>query len=102
MKSKTALSCSSTDSYLNLLINQSFSILPLYEELGACDALINKVDNLICRMQGFFTINQFDSGITTDILSYANSLRTMRGHHQIRKCVLKICSLLSRLKVVVS
>lgn len=100
MENKTALSYSSIDSYLDLLINQTFSILPLYEEHGVCQPLLNKTDNLIYRMQGFFAINDFDSDITTNILSYANSLKTLYKHNQIRRCVLKICSLLSKLKAV--
>lgn len=100
MENKSSLSHSSIYSYLDLLINQSFSILPLYEEHGICESFINKVDNIIYRMQGFFAINDFDSDITTDILSYANSLKTLYKHNQIRRCVLKICSLLSKLKAV--
>lgn len=102
MDHKNALSYSSTDFYLDLLINQSFSILPLYEEHGVCEPLMNKVDNLLYRMQGFFALNNFDSGITTDILSYVNSLKSLNGHSKIRRCVLKICSLLSQLKAVIS
>ena len=94
-------SLSNTNSYIDKLIDQCFSILPLYEENGNCQILSQKLDNLIYKLNGFFNMNNFDSNITTDILSYANNLKSFNNHVEVRCCVLKICSLLSRLKVVI-
>ena len=94
-------SLSNTNSYIGKLIDQCFSILPLYEENGSCQILSQKLDNLIFKLNGFFNMNNFDSNITTDILSYANNLKSFTNHVEVRCCVLKICSLLSRLKVVI-
>ena len=94
------ISISDTNSYIDMLINQCFSILPLYEENGNCKMLIQKIDNLLHRLSGFFKMNTFDSNITIDILSFVNELKDSDSHDEVRCCVLKICSLLSRLKVV--
>ena len=94
-------SLSNTKSYIDKLIDQCFSMLPLYEENGSCQILFQKLDNLIFKLNGFFNMNNFDSNITTDILSYANNLKSFNNHVEVRCCVLKICSLLSRLKVVI-
>lgn len=88
------------NSYIETLINQSFSILPLYEENGKCEILTQKIDNIFHRINGFFKINNFDSKITIDILSFASELKDVDSHSDVRCCVLKICSLLSQLKVV--
>lgn len=94
------ISIEDTNSYIDMLINQCFSILPLYEENGNCKMLTQKIDNLLHRLNGFFKINTFDSNITIDILSFVNELKDTDSHEEVRCCVLKICSLLSRLKVV--
>ena len=89
-----------TNSYIDMLINQCFSILPLYEENGNCKMITQKIDNLLHRLNGFFKMNAFNSNITIDILSFVNELKESDNHEEVRCCVLKICSLLSRLKVV--
>ena len=62
------ISIDDTNSYIDMLINQCFSILPLYEENGNCKMLIQKIDNLLHRLNGFFKMNNFNSNITIDIL----------------------------------
>ena len=94
------ISIDNTNSYIDMLINQCFSILPLYEENGNCKMLTQKIDNLLHRLNGFFKMNAFNSNITIDILSFVNELKESDKHEEVRCCVLKICSLLSRLKVV--
>lgn len=88
------------NSYIEMLINQSFSILPVYEENGKCEILTQKIDNIFHRLSGFFKMNNFDSKTTIDILSFVIELRDVDNHSEVRCCVLKICSLLSQLKVV--
>lgn len=89
------------NSYIEYLINQTFSILPLYEEYGYCLVLTQKIDNLYRKMNGFFSINEFDPIITIDIISFINELKnTENTHADVRSCVLTSCSLLSSLKVV--
>lgn len=88
------------DSYIDSLVNQAFSILPIFEKSGNSDFLSRKIDNLCMRMQGFFELNNFDHSIAIEILSFTNSLKMLHKHSEIRKCVLKICSMLSSLKVV--
>lgn len=94
------LSNSDINSYIEILINQCFSILPLYEEIGKDKILSQKIDNLLRRLSGFFKMNTFDPNITIDILSFVNKLKDSDNHEEVRCCVLKTCSLLSRLKVV--
>ena len=89
-----------TNSYIDKLINQCFSILPLYEENDNCQILSQKVDNIIYKLNGFFNMNNFDTVVITDILSYTNNLKSFKSHKEVRCCVLKVCSLLASLKVV--
>lgn len=91
----------SNNDYIDMLIKQTFSILPLYEENGRCLTLSQKVENLSRRMSGFFKMNDFDSNTTIDILSFLNELKDLDNHREVRCCVLKTCSLLSKLKVVI-
>lgn len=95
------ISIKDNNSYINMLINQTFSILPIYEENGQCTILSQKIDNLLHRLSGFFKMNDFDSNTTIDILSFINELKDSDNHEEVRCCVLKVCSLLSRLKVVI-
>uniref|UniRef100_UPI004056F267 hypothetical protein n=1 Tax=Agathobacter sp. TaxID=2021311 RepID=UPI004056F267 len=94
------ISIKDNNSYINMLINQTFSILPLYEENGKCELLTQKINNVYHRLNGFFKMNSFGSDITIDILSFVNKLKDSDSHKEIRFCVLKVCSLLSCLKVV--
>ena len=95
------ISIQDNNSYIDMLINQTFSILPLYEENGQCQILSQKIDNLFHRLSGFFKMKDFDSNTTIDILSFINELKDSDIHEEVRCCVLKVCSLLSRLKVVI-
>lgn len=95
------ISIQDNNSYIDMLINQTFSILPLYEENCQCTILSQKIDNLLHRLSGFFKMNDFDSNTTIDILSFINELKDSDSHEEVRCCVLKVCSLLSRLKVVI-
>lgn len=94
------ISIQDNNSYIDMLINQTFSVLPLYEENGQCLILSQKIENIFYRLSGFFKMNDFNPIVTIDILSFANELKDSDNHEDIRRCVLKICSLLSRLKVV--
>lgn len=89
------------NSYIDMLINQCYSILPLYEENGRSQILVKKIDNVFNRLNGFFKMNSFNPNVTIDILSFATELKESDSHKDVRRCVLKICALLSRLKVVV-
>ena len=87
--------------YIDTLINQSFSILPLYEENGMCPILIQKINNIDYKLNNFFKINSFDSNIIIETLAFINGLRDANSHDEVRFFVLKICALLSSLKAVI-
>ena len=95
------ISVAHLNAYIDVLINRCFSILPLFEENGQCDLLQKNVNNLLYHVDGFFLLNNYNSNITIEIISYINELKYSSEHHQVRSCVLKACSLLSKLKVVV-
>ncbi len=94
------MSVNDINEYIDSLINQTFSILPIYEEFGYTENLSNKVFNLSVKLDGFFQFHEFDKIVVIDILSLVNELQNTKNHKRIRSCVLKICSLLGRLKVV--
>ena len=97
---KINFSINDINSYIDILTNQSFSILPLYEENGINKVLIQKINSLNYKLNAFFKANRFDPNITIEILSFANELSNIDNHDEMRYFVLRICSLLSRLKVV--
>lgn len=88
--------------YIDRLINQCFSILPLFEENGMDNNLQKKIDNIFHRCKGFFHMNQYESETILNILSILYSLKSMEVHGDIRHNVLKVCNLLSEMKVVVN
>lgn len=94
------MSVNDINEYIDSLINQTFSILPIYEEFGYTENLSNKIFNLSVKLDGFFQFREFDKIVVIDILSLVNELQNTKNHKRIRSCVLKICSLLGRLKVV--
>lgn len=94
------VSANDINDYIDSLINQTFSILPIYEEFGYTENLSNKIFNLSVKLDGFFQFCEFDKIVIIDILSLINELQNAKNHKQIRSCVLKICSLLGQLKVV--
>ena len=100
MEDNFFISIQDNNSYIDKLIKQTFSVLPLYEENGRCLILEQKIENLFRKLSGFFKMNEFDSNATIDILSFINVLKDSDNHEEIRCCVLKTCSLLSQLKVV--
>lgn len=94
------ISGSHINAYIDVLTNQVFSILPFFEENGNCETLSNKIDNINLKFIGFFKMIDCDSNVYIEILSLMKTLQCSKSHIEIRRCVLKICSLLSSLKVV--
>lgn len=92
----------SVDRYIDKLISQTFSLLPLYEESQSAstsqDIFYAKQESVIAKLHGFFSYMIVDSSVPMDILSYSESLKGCEDHGQYRKYILKICNLLSSLK----
>lgn len=88
------------NAYIDSLINQVFSILPVYEESGYTKSLEQKIFNMSVKLDGFFRLYDFQHTTVIDILSLMNELQATDEHKKIRSCVLKVCSLLTQLKVV--
>lgn len=85
--------------YLNMLINQVFGILPMFEDNGMSDKLKSRITNVICKTNGFFLMMNFNSRDSLQILSLLHELENAEEHKKVRTCVLRICSLLGKLKV---
>lgn len=100
MKNEICSSVDGINSYIDLLIDQCFSILPLYEENGHSKLLVQKINNILHRLIGFFKIYNCDSNVTIDILSLVNTLKDINTHDEVRSCVLRVFSLLSCIKAV--
>lgn len=92
------LSPNETNSYINHLINQVYSILPLYEEGEEKDILALKIHSISLKIDGFFEQKSFNNILCVDILSLIAKLERLESHDEVRTCVLKICNLLSDLK----
>lgn len=85
--------------YIDKLIDQVFSLLPLFEE-NKCDFYKQRAKILNHKINGFLSLYNYDSIITLEILSLLKEIECVKTHYEIRYCVLKICSLLSSIKVV--
>lgn len=87
------------NSYIESLINQIFCILPMFEEKGYTDDLHSKIKNMYYKIEGFLKLYDYDPIVTIDILSLLTELYHADSHQQLRFCVLRICNLLSCIKV---
>ena len=90
------------NAFIDKLINQTFSLLPLYEEKGDDEILTKQFEekqaNIIARLNGFLQYMIVDSNIRLEILVHAENLNQSKDHSDYRKHILKICNLLSHLK----
>lgn len=84
--------------YIDKLTNNTFSILPIFEEEGFSDNLVTRIKNLKIKMDGFLLWNECDENLRLEIMSLLTKINGDLTHREIRYCVLKICSLLSDLK----
>lgn len=96
----TSTNTKELNEYIDYLIDQVFSILPVFEENGHTKDLERKVSNMGAKLDGFFRLYNFTSPYVMDILSLMAELEVSKDHKKIRSCVLKACSLLTQLKVV--
>lgn len=96
----TSTNTKELNEYIDYLIDQVFSILPVFEENGHTKDLERKVSNMGAKLDGFFRLYNFTSPYVMDILSLMAELEVSEDHKKIRSCVLKACSLLTQLKVV--
>ena len=72
---KFELSTEKFNSYIDNLTGKIFCILPLYEEEGLSESLISRLDNIIMRIDGFFTLINYDSNESIDILSLLSKIK---------------------------
>lgn len=87
------------DCYIDVLINQVFSLLPTVEKYGFNNKeFIVKQKNLCDKIKGFISYGNFDTIATFDIISYVESLAIITDHKTYRSRIFRICSLLSSLK----
>ena len=90
--------------YLSLLINQVYSLLPMYEDTFLKEELDEELfesrrDNIVDKVVGFFNLYQLDTLKVLDILSYLSVLKNINNHKEFRRIILKSVNLLSSLKV---
>jgi hypothetical protein len=94
-----------TSDYLDGLINKVYALLPQYEE----SIQVNKSNNvfntyqksLIQTINGNMNLINYDNSIILDILSHLECLNTASCHDDYKRHVLKICNLLTKLKLEV-
>lgn len=88
---------------IDSIINHVFSILPLYEEQGMTEELRYKINFTSTQIHTLFNIcknkNVHSSSYYLELISYLEMLKIAEDHANMRKSVLKICSLLSEMKV---
>lgn len=89
--------------YIDKIISQTFALLPLFEEKLKNDSFIEtfkeKQESLISKLHGFLSYMVIDNMYVMDILTHAENLKACNDHSQYRKHILRMCSLLSSLKV---
>lgn len=85
------------------VINHVFALLPLYEDNGMTDELRYKINFASTQIHTLFNICKNKSVHATayylDLISHLEMLKIAENHSDMRKSVLKICALLSELKV---
>lgn len=87
------------DEYIDVLINQVFSLLPTVEKYGFNnDEFVIKQKNLCDKIKGFISISNYDTVTSFDILSYTATLSSIQNHKIYRSRIFRICNLLSSLK----
>lgn len=88
--------------YLSYLINKVFLLLPMFEKLDYSEPTMENLNiylkTLIQTICGHANLIKYDSYLIVDILSHLESLLTITEHDDYRRCVLKICHLLTELK----
>lgn len=89
--------------YIDKIISQTFALLPLYEEMvqnsSAKEAFAEKQESLISKLHGFLSYLAIDHESVLEILTHAENLKTCDDHRLYRKHILRMCNLLSTLKV---
>ncbi len=88
---------------IDSIINHVFSILPLYEEHGMTEELCYKINFTATQIHTLFKIcknkNVHSSSYYLEVVSHLQMIKEAKNHADVRKSVLKICSLLSEMKV---
>lgn len=91
--------------YLDFLINKVFALLPMFEESYVSEEKKKSHNiyqrNLIQTINGNTELIKYDSYIVVDILSHLQSLLDIAEHDDYKRHVLKVCNLLSKLKMEV-
>ena len=94
-----------TCDYLDFLINKVFALLPMFEESDSSEEKKKSYNiyqrNLIQTINGNTELIKYDSYIVVDILSHLQSLLYITDHDDYKRHVLKVCNLLSKLKMEV-
>lgn len=89
--------------YLDRMVSQTFALLPLFEEklkdASIKETFTEKQESLISKLHGLMSFMTFEQITVLDILTHAENLKTCEDHGQYRKHILRMCNLLSSLKV---
>lgn len=96
-----------TDKEYNLciesIIDHVFALLPLYEKYGMTDELRYRINFTSTQIHTLFNIcknkNVHSTAYYLELISHLEMLKVADNHSDMRKSVLKICALLSELKV---
>ena len=99
----TNLPDESINKYIDKIISQTFALLPLFEEkegnIELTDVFIEKQNSLISKLHGFLSYMKLNHEQVLDIFTHAENLKTCNDHRLYRKHILRMCNLLSSLKV---
>lgn len=103
---QTDISDKLTCDYLDFLINKVFALLPMFEESNASEEKKKSHNiyqrNLIQTINGNTELINYNSYIVVDILSHLQSLFDITDHDDYKRHILKVCNLLSKLKMEVA
>lgn len=86
--------------YIDGIISHMFSILPTYEETGMTDDLKYRIKYVQGQIKALLdSYDDFSALMSLELLSYISILSNIESHIELKKVVLKSCSLLEKLKV---
>jgi hypothetical protein len=104
-KYNTNVSNKLTSEYLDCLINRIYALLPKYEELNFTNidkkSFITYQSSLIQTINGNTDLLQYNNCIVLDVLSHLECLKSLDNHDDYKRHILKICNLLTKLKMEV-
>lgn len=87
-----------TVEYIDYLIGKVFSLLYMFEENSNNDNFIITQQSLIQIINGNTSLIKYNDVKVVDILSRLETLENIKTHNEYRRCILKVCKLLTELK----